>query len=443
MVFLAVHLLIIILFVVIWLQVQQSLTPAAEDGGSPGRSSRGRFLVRLFFLALGLRLLAMLIFWVVFPDMFDPFANAASWSDSLVYHDDARALAGYWRGDPLPMSFLLDLRRYVGYPTFLAGVYYIFGPYYLVGTAVNILLGILTCFLTYWLGREVFDEDVARQAAVLLAVFPLAIYFCCFNLKDPLFQLLLVVAIFSSYKAAFGKWSVLWLVLFYSIIFLMLFIRYQASIVLFGILLIGLALGNWRRLLKVSPVLALMVAASFQVYGLLYDAPLVDLDLEKVTEYQTEKVTSMKSVTPELEGKTAVVLGSLGYFLPFPTLVMLDADDSPMFQLESSIFLWNLLAGASLMGIWYCLRRDARGKWFIWAPPLIFFVGEALVYVDTILDIRRSKFMILPFACILGIYGLREWKSPARPLVMVCYLACVILGSLLYTYYRLSGRGML
>lgn len=443
MAFLIVHLCVIILFALTWLQIRKTLTPEGKDYEGTGPSSRRRFLVSLFSLALGLRLLAMLAFWVIFPEMFDPFANAASWSDSLTYHDDAKALSGYWRGDPLPMSFILDLPHYMGYPIFLASVYYIFGPHYLVGTAVNIFLGVLTCFLVYWLGREIFDEGLARRAALLMAVFPLAIYFCCFTLKDPLFQLLLVAAIFFSYKAAYARWGLGWLVLSFIIIFLMLFIRYQVSIILFGILLIGLALSNWCRLLKLSPILAFMMIATLQIYSLLFQTSFMNLNLENMREHQIEKVIRMKSVTPELEGKAAIFLGSLGYFMPFPTLVMLDANDSPMFQLESSIFLWNLLAGASLVGIWYCLRQDLRRKWFIWAPPLIFFVGEALVYIDTILDIRRSKFMILPFACILGIYGLREWKSPARPLVMLGYLACVIIGSLLYTYYRLSARTML
>jgi len=169
----------------------------------------------------------------------------------------------------------------------------------------------------------------------------------------------------------------------------------------------------------------------------------MDFYSEDILEDQHEMVLSMQAMTPELEQKGGLLLATVGYILPFPTLYPLEKDSDPAYQLESAAFIWNLLAGLSLVGVLLCWRRRFRDTWLIWTPPLVFFMGQALMYLDTILDLRRGKFMLTPFACLLAVYALREWKSPARRLWFFIYLIIVLFGMLVYTYFRLKSRGMI
>jgi 4-amino-4-deoxy-L-arabinose transferase-like glycosyltransferase len=59
-----------------------------------------------------------------------------------------------------------------GYIFFITGIYAIFGHHDIAIRLVNILLGMLACWLTYYLANELFNRRTALLAACLMAVFP-------------------------------------------------------------------------------------------------------------------------------------------------------------------------------------------------------------------------------------------------------------------------------
>jgi 4-amino-4-deoxy-L-arabinose transferase-like glycosyltransferase len=380
---------------------------------------------------------------VFFPETADRGASVYGWRDALTYHEDAEALASLWQGTPQPMSEKLSLPEYMGYPVTLAILYYFLGPSYLLGVLMNIIFGVTTCVLTYWLGREVFDEALGRQGALLLAIFPLHIYFCCFTLKDPVLLMLIVASSLFAFKVIYGKKSLLWLLFFFIVLFAMIFLRRQVTMVLFTLLFTGLIIGNPRRFLKMLPILVILPVVGFLGYGQFRDDPMSMFFSESIIELQEKKLMELQTVTRETRGEFSIILVIFGYIVPFPTLVMMGQAVGPDYQIESSVFLWNILAGLSLVGIWFCLKQDWRKKYLIWTTPLVFFLGEAFFAIDTLLDIRRSKFMILPFACLLGVYALQNWKSPLRYAFMGLYVAGVVMASLVFTYLRLAARGQM
>jgi len=62
--------------------------------------------------------------------------------------------------------------RAPGYSFFVAGIYSIFGQHNIAIRLTQVMLGVLTCWLTYSIATELFDRRVALLAAFLIAIFP-------------------------------------------------------------------------------------------------------------------------------------------------------------------------------------------------------------------------------------------------------------------------------
>ena len=63
------------------------------------------------------------------------------------------------------------------YPAFLAAVYRVFGPGYLVPRLVQAFLGSLSCVLLFLIGRQIFGRGIAAIAGFLAASYWMLIYF--------------------------------------------------------------------------------------------------------------------------------------------------------------------------------------------------------------------------------------------------------------------------
>jgi 4-amino-4-deoxy-L-arabinose transferase-like glycosyltransferase len=117
--------------------------------------------------------------WLVLAILIIAFILRAAWVLSVPTHPisdfkefDRLAVSildgnGFSRIDGTPTAY-----RPPGYPFFLAGIYSVFGPNDLGARLVNILLGVLTCWLIYILTGQLFDQRTALIAALLIATFP-------------------------------------------------------------------------------------------------------------------------------------------------------------------------------------------------------------------------------------------------------------------------------
>lgn len=96
-----------------------------------------------------------------------------------------------------PTSF-----RAPGFPLALAAVYAVFGDRnYLAAHLFFCLVGAALCFATYLLARAFTDEWTAIVAAALVAVYPNLLYYSIHFASEPLFTLLLTLAIWLAVRA--------------------------------------------------------------------------------------------------------------------------------------------------------------------------------------------------------------------------------------------------
>jgi len=77
----------------------------------------------------------------------------------------------------------------------LAALYAVFGTSLWVGRLFGLVVGVVSVALTYRIGRRVFDHKVGLIAAAIQAIYPMHLYFEGELLLDPLFTLLLQLAV--------------------------------------------------------------------------------------------------------------------------------------------------------------------------------------------------------------------------------------------------------
>jgi len=152
---------------------------------------------------------------------------------------------GYLGLDGKPTAY-----RPPGYVFFLAGIYSLFGPNDFIARLINILLGVLTCWLTYILTIELFDMRTAWMAAVLIAVFPSLIAWTNILATENLF-IPVILGIWISFLKAVKSQTIRW-----------------SWVVLSGFLLgIGVLIRPAALLLPVIMVLALILRIRFKIFS--------------------------------------------------------------------------------------------------------------------------------------------------------------------------------
>ena len=155
-------------------QTQQSHEKRNRQGVS--RLDRRTVLVLLAILAVGLIIRASYLAELRgLPDFGQPLVDSE-------YHDYwARSMAaGKWsppQNEPDPHINTTPYFRPPGYPFFLAAVYKLFGPGYVVPRVIQMLLGLVTIVLVFVLCRRLFDDTAGLIAAGLAATYWIFVYF--------------------------------------------------------------------------------------------------------------------------------------------------------------------------------------------------------------------------------------------------------------------------
>lgn len=140
----------------------------------------------IVLLAFGLR-----VAWALYSKA-DP--TDGRFDDSLLYHFLAIGIRDNF-SYVNPFTGVPTATWPPGYPTFLAGVYSLFGTSVEAANVAQAVLGALTVGAVYMLGRQLFDRAAAGLAALLLAVMPGQIFFTGILWSEVLFTLLFVVSL--------------------------------------------------------------------------------------------------------------------------------------------------------------------------------------------------------------------------------------------------------
>ncbi|MFA5778957.1 MAG: glycosyltransferase family 39 protein [Elusimicrobiota bacterium] len=82
------------------------------------------------------------------------------------------------------------------YPFFLSFIYLIFGHNYTIVRVFQAILSALTCIVSYYLAKDIFNEKIAKISAWLLTLYPVLIVYTGLLLSETLFTFLFIVSVF-------------------------------------------------------------------------------------------------------------------------------------------------------------------------------------------------------------------------------------------------------
>ncbi|MEO0114012.1 MAG: tetratricopeptide repeat protein [candidate division WOR-3 bacterium] len=212
-----------------------------------------------FFLIIFVGLILRTIY-IILARFYDPLFYAPQ-MDGLYHHQWAIAIAN-------GIEFISDAYfRAPLYPFFLGLIYKIFGINLFVVRIIQALIGSLSCGLIYLIARRLFTESVAQIAGLVLAFYPLAIYFDGELLIANLLIFLLLLGIFFLLRsyATDRYWFLPGLFLGLAAIARPNVLVYIGVIV--GWLLLGFPSQRWRRLVQfLLPVFIIIAPVTIRNY---------------------------------------------------------------------------------------------------------------------------------------------------------------------------------
>jgi Flp pilus assembly protein TadD/4-amino-4-deoxy-L-arabinose transferase-like glycosyltransferase len=138
-------------------------------------------------VVLAIAIAVRIIYLCIYQSL--PDWNLLTVDNYFHYHWASRIAEGNWIGDTTYF-------RAPGYVWLLGLLYSLIGPSVFAARLLGLVIGIVSVSMTFLIGRRFFSQPVGLIAALIHALYPLAIYFELELLVDPLFTLLLQFACF-------------------------------------------------------------------------------------------------------------------------------------------------------------------------------------------------------------------------------------------------------
>lgn len=345
------------------------------------QSPEPSFVTKVFFLALGLRLV-----FGIFIYIFD--VRGYFGGDALTYDFKGSLIVDYWHG--LVPSNSPELVRSMttngpgwGMNYLVAGIYYVFGKNFLAAQTFAAVFGAAIAPLVYICSLNIFkNQRASRLAAIGVAVFPAFVIWSGQLLKDGLIVFLLVLTMTAVLKLQekFSYPAVLIIVFsLFGIISLRFYIFYVVAVAVAGSFILGVS--NTPASVIRRAVVLVIVGVGLTYLGVVQTAT-VDIetygDLERLQMSRLDQATNADSgyaddidVSTTRGAISAIPIGLIYLMLaPFPWEVR---------NLRQAITLPEVLAWWAMIpllisGAWYTVKHRLRS-----AFPILLFSGMLML----------------------------------------------------------------
>lgn len=167
--------------------------------------SRGNFVLCAILLgSFGVKFLL----WI---NILNSDLNLFAWGDTKAYHDTAVAVHrigvfSMTAADPTdPQTY-----RTPGYPAFLAAIYSIFGEQWSAAVMVQIIISLLTIYISYLIVRKLWGDRVALLTALIIALETATLTYTLKIMTETLFTFFVIFLIFAGIKAIENRRQFIW-----------------------------------------------------------------------------------------------------------------------------------------------------------------------------------------------------------------------------------------
>lgn len=398
-----------------------------------------RFLLRLFFIAFGTRILVTLLLMSAavlaghvlsyYPRLDVPDYATPSWLDDSGYYTlRAQYTSMYWLGKPLS-SFTMtglvhNLYGITGMVKILAVYFNVFGYGPVSSHFINCFLGSITAVVAYYIAREIFNRKSARITAWFVVFFPSSLLWSTTNLKETGFVLFVYLMLYSAIRLAkTARWRYAFFVGF-SILGQSFFrsgykeIPYIciAVIVTYFVFLFIVRMDARGMVFVVLLICAFTLFAGYSIRGRInnlsqrvaeqaivrHAGMLSETDEEgKAYRLLSQEQLSRRSISP-VELVNMITLGFLNFMLqPLPW----QSESLSMFFSVPQMLLWYVLLFFFVIGIFVSLRYRIKES----AVLLVYFIFISLILGATGGNIGttfRFRDVIAPIVIIFAVAGI-------------------------------------
>ncbi len=401
---------------------RRPVTPAAHRMamlGFPPAPSDRTFLARLALAAFSVRAVVVMIF-----NGTDAIRSLHLSPDSLKYHRLGQLLAVDYRRGDVDWSAWIDH----GWFQFTGLVYSLFGANPVIIQVINITVSTLTVIVVYHMVREAYgDPQIARWAAIMIALLPSFVYWSCLMLKDPasIFAVALMVWALVKLRSRmeFGPMAGL-------IIGLMIVLALREYLFLVSLFLIGISLlpvgskGLSGRLVRVATVV-LIAGLVAQVLGFGFlgisgaqQSMYFDLDYINSTRVAMgDHGTGAFFENPESAlwggGPVATIRAAFSaVFFFFVSLDLRNLDSARQLMALPEVLLFLAMLPLLWKGLWFSFKRlrDRALPLIVFSAGLLVVYGSATTNMGAMFRWRMQALpMLLAFICVGLALRQRHW----------------------------------
>lgn len=407
------------------------------------RVSEKEYLRRLLWVAIGLRLVWVVLSYFYYQDATgQPFEFDAA--DSIGYHEEAKWLAAS------PWSTAWDYYfgsgahgvSDVGYPLYLTVLYKIFGPVLIIPRIIKVFLSAYTCVFLYRVTSRIIGENMGRLAGIMCALMPNLVIYCGYHLKET--EMLFLEVFFLERADHMLREAKLkfWDVFFPSILALSLF---------FFRTVLGAAAGFAMAtgvLLSNAPAMKKgLRRASLVGWGILavlvFGGGTIMTEIEGYWEERDSNVDK-KRYEQTVRGNqwaqyaTGAVMAPMVFVLPFSTMVNVDNQYAQQAK-HSGNYVRNFMGFFALLAFYEAFRRK---QWRDLALPGSFVIAYlGVVAMSGFSNSERFLLPGMPLLILLWTYGITTLRKDTFKL-FAPWTYVVILMEVAWAYFKLGSRGL-
>jgi len=340
-----------------------------------------------------------------------------------------------------------------GYPLWLAMIYLVVGGWGDTGTVLIplIIKGILAAYCAvfiYHTAQRHFGEDVARMAAIFVALYPNMAYWTGSMMKES--ELVFLCCWFVdamdgalSYNDKLTFKSILPA----SLIGLSFFLfRSALGLIAFAAVLAHIVLASQRIVSAGKKVIAGLIVAGVLAIGL-GQSLFSQVSTVRNAIQSGEQAANMEWRTQREGGNsyakyaTATVFAPLIFTLPFPTFNMALKGQVLQLQLSGGSFIKNVLSFFVILSLFILLFS---GQWRNHVFIIAFMCGylAALVF-SNFAQSGRFHMPVIPLILMFGAYGISiVQRRPKLRSIWPMILVIEICICLFWNWFKLAGRGL-
>ena len=412
-------------------------------------SSERRFQYSVLSISIGIRLFVMMILYMIFYNITGTSFDVEA-IDALNYHDLGFEVARQLGDGKLDFYGLssggLDQFDDLGYGIFLGFIYYLFDNSIIMARVIQCVLDGISVILIYKISKIVWEEDIARIAAMLSMLFPMQILYSTLHLKETLMVFCLLTGVLAVYRLSerirIGYLSLLvcsaivlastrtaLLIVFIAAIFL--FFTFRRATNLFQ--------KTFLIVLVFSSIILSMIYLGVEQEPLRKTLRLIGS--EEDVRLGGQSLQLLASRGQSLADQTSMfLLGIQSFLTPYPSMVRTNIvyfNQTMQWYQIGALFVWGYLVFFGIYGLYHSIRFHFNESLFLSA--LVIGYTVALVISVYVMSIRYNIIKLVLFLPFIAVGMAKFPQTRLRIYYIYCiFFAFIVLG---WNFVKLYGKG--